>query len=166
MTFLNRLELSIRTEEQYFGDNLYAKRYQAPKTYTEATDLTRLNYQDKVEVESIMGIGSKTETILKILLRIIASGATLSSKEIRIDESNRKECFRLLYALNKKGFGSGVLHKRGRKKVGVDFITMCEIQDLYSKKRISREEAMKRFGISSLSTFYRRMAEFEKSTNG
>lgn len=164
MTYWNRLEWLIRTEEQYFGDNLYVKRYQTPKTYTEVTDLTRFNYQDRVEVESIMDIGSNTETILKILRRIVASSATLSSKEIRIDESNRKDYFHLLYALNKKAFDSGVLHKRGRKRVGVDFITMCEVQDLYSKKRISRDEAMKRLGISTLSTFYRRMAEFEKST--
>ncbi len=162
MTYLNRLEWLIRTDTQYFGDNLYVIRFEKGKKLKEANDLTKFHYKDVLEVSSIFSLSNKLETVVKILLRIVASGAELHCDELTITNDNRKDYFNLLFALNHKMFKDGIMHKRGRKKIKVSIPELDEKYRLYCEGKITRQEAMKQLHITSQSTFYRRIAEYEK----
>ncbi len=162
MTYLNRLEWLIRTDTRYFGDNLYVNRYEEKKSLTKANDLTKFHYGDKLNISSISNLGKEMKTIIKILLRIVASGAELNAPELNITNTNRKEYFNLLFTLNHKMYEEGIIHKRGRKKIKVSIPELDEKYILYCEGKITREEAMKQLNISSQSTFYRRVAEYKK----
>ena len=165
MTYLNRLEWLIRTDTKYFGDNLYVIRFEEKKILKEANDLTKFHYGDVINISSLYSLGNKLETILKIILRIVTSGAELYSPELNISNSNRKELFKLLYALNHKMYESGCIHKRGRKKIKVSMPELDEKYRLYCTGKITRKQAMEQLNISSQSTFYRRVAEYKKINN-
>ena len=165
MTYLNRLEWLIRTDKQYFGDNLYVIRFEKKKNINKANDLTVFHHGDELQIATLFSLTNKLETLIKILLRIIGSGAILHSQELNINSYNRKEYFNLLYALNHKMFEEGIMHKRGRKKIEVSIPDLDEKYRLYCQGKITREEAMKQLNISSLSTFYRRVAEYKKMSN-
>lgn len=162
MTYLNRLEWLIRTDLRYFGDNLFVIRFENKKILNEANDLTKFHYGDELNITSIFSLSNKHETIIKILLRIVASGAKLNSSELNITDLNRKVYFDLLFALNHKLFESGRMHKRGRKKKDVSIPELDEKYKQYCAGKITRFEAMEQLNISSQSTFYRRVAEYKK----
>ncbi len=165
MTYLNRLEWLIRTDTRYFGDNLYVIRFEAEKSLKEANDLTKFHYGDELNISSVSSLGNKLETIIKVLLRIVASGAKLYSPELDITDSNRKEYFKLLFAINRKLYEDGRIHKRGRKKTKVSMPELDEKYRLYCAGKITRKEAMEQLHISSQSTFYRRVAEYKRMNN-
>lgn len=162
MTYLNRLEWLIRTPTRYFGDNLYAIRYEKPKRLDEVNDLTKFNRGDNISLWTIFSMSSKQQTLIKLLLRIVASGSYLTAEEFCIDDTNRKYYFDLLYALNHKAFTDGKIHKRGRAKITVSAPKLDEIYSRYYAGKLTREQAMKALDIPSSSTFYRRIAEYKR----
>lgn len=165
MTYLNRLEWLIRTTMRYFGDNLYVIRYEESRRIDKVNDLTKFNYSDKIALNTIFSMSGKQQTIIKILLRIVASGSCLTADELRIDDKNRRDYFNLLYALNHKAFADGSIQKRGRAKIAVSVPKLDEIYNQYCAGKITRAQAMQALNIPSASTFYRRIAEYKKTYN-
>lgn len=163
MTYLNRLEWLIRTTTRYFGDNLYVIRYGKSSDIDKVNDLTKFNYGDRIALNTIFSMSGKQQTIIKILLRIAASGSYLNAEELCIDDKNRRDYFNLLYALNRKAFAEGRIQKRGRAKIAVSVPKLDEIYSRYCAGKITRSQAMQALNIPSVSTFYRRIAEYKKA---
>ncbi|MBO5486916.1 MAG: hypothetical protein J5988_08340, partial [Eubacterium sp.] len=83
MQYLNRLEWLIRTETRYSGDSLYVCR-------PDKKSLT---------VSSIGELGNRSAIISRKILEVICAGGEIVSKDIVIDDSNRKSYYELLMAL-------------------------------------------------------------------
>ena len=163
MTYLNRLEWLIRTTTRYFGDNLYVIRYENSRQLDNVNDLTKFNYGDRIALHTIFSMSGKQQTIIKILLRIVASGSYLTADELCIGDKNRRDYFNLLYALNHKAFADGSIQKRGRAKISVSMPKLDEVYSRYCAGELTREHAMQALNIPSASTFYRRIAEYKKA---
>lgn len=165
MDRLNRLEWLIRTKTRYSGDRLYVIRYD------------KLLDRKTINAASIFDLSMNNDMIKKKLLDIICAGDYFSSKELTINDANRREYYHMLMPLyinaqeiqHKKrlagieqGKSKGVY--RGKKRIRIDEIQANSIFDAYLSSGISETEAVSKLGVSR-STFFRRLKEYKKRTN-
>ena len=157
MTYLNQLEWLIRTNERYFGDNLYVKRYEDGKMLNKITSKTKFQRLDNIHINSIKDISNVLLLRLKTILNIITAGATLTSNELVINADNRKYYYEVLKSLADSEIV--IKNKVGRKKINVSLPLLEEIYNDFKLGKITEQHAMTKIGIKSRSTFYRRVAE-------
>ncbi len=161
MQYLNQLEWLIKTNTKYIGDRLYVRK---PKP-TEPFSVVNLS-------EELSHL-KRAYDIQKTLLQNICLGYTVEYNGFIIDDNNRKLCYELLYRLFnreatrlKKLQKNGINNARkngkysGRKSIHVDDTKLYEVLQKYRNHRINVEEAAGMLGMS-VSTFYRRIKEFE-----
>lgn len=173
LDYLDRLTWLIRTNTTYTGDNLYVKKY---IEHSNKTEIKEIVYNDYITINSIDNWYSETYQRIKRILDVVVSGASLQAGDFEVDNNNRKNLYELLYPLyqyeyikrkiaHEKALSNqknGIVSK-GRKRIPVSLPKLAEINDLFTKNKISEESAMKELGIHSRSTFYRRLKEFRKS---
>lgn len=178
LDYYDRFEWLIRTELTCGNDNLIVERYrQEPRqfTYEEAiADLAELQYGDCVTIPSQNSISANPSVYTERLLRLLGTGVTVSFEKegLHIDVQNRDSVMMVLrqqyYAAKlwekqrrQKGINEakqrGVY--QGRKRIPVDIVQLEKVAALFHDKIITEKEAMERLGITSRSTFYRRLRE-------
>ena len=173
LEYMDPLEWLIRTDYQYTGDNLVVDQYVEPDTQLSTKNI----YPGQSFVfDRVTDIGRNNYQRLKILLDIIVKCATLKAGDFYIDDSNRKVIYALIYPLyiveqsnrrKKQEIGIKIAKKQkkyiGRKKVAVSIPLLAEMIDKLEEKEITVKDAMIKLGISSRSTFYRRIKEFKSN---
>ena len=159
MKYLDKLEWLIKTDKIYTGDNLTVEEYNIANTKNTCKNIV---YGDKIIMEYIRDLGKSNYEIYTELLKIITLGAYLEAKDFVIDDRNRLNMYTLIYTLyrnenikrrnlQRKGIQKAITKKtyKGRKKIKVSLPKL--------------EEAMKKLGLKSKSTLYRRIREFKSS---
>lgn len=165
MTYLNQLEWLIRTYYTYAGDHFEVKRYDANRDESKT-----------IEIESIFDLSNQTKLVIKKILDIICYGNNLKSREINIDDSNRKEMYQFLVSLyendiktkrDRQRYGIDLAKDegkyKGRQKINIDILKMQDVLNRYISGEITEEKAIHELGISR-ATFFRRLKEY-KSNN-
>ena len=152
MQYLNQLEWLARTDTHYVGDRLYVRK-------------TTPAYEDDITFSRL----KRSADIQKRLLDYICAGRSFDYEGFKIDDSNRKDCYSLLYRLFCRENGrikelqaDGIKRAkaegkyRGRKAIQVDEPALDDVVRRFKSRQLSADDAAKRLGIS-LSTFYRRI---------
>lgn len=165
MQYLNPLEWLIKTDTKYIGDRLYVRKDESENVYclkTVDTDTSKLN---------------RTVDIIRKILDYICFGYDVVYDGFIIGQSNRKDCYNLLYRLYKKetkhlkqlqkdGIEKAKAEGRyrGRKGLQVDDTKLFEVCKKYRNKQISANEAAHLLNMSK-STFFRRLKKTEVNIN-
>lgn len=158
-------------------DNLIVERAEAARTITfESVNSLPPDLQptDLVTIQGFQSIAKTSHQLRKILLQILRSGAHIWN-ETESRQLSEEECSLLLNLLmvqesmeakqNKQRHQEGVALAKnsgkyaGRKKIVVDPNLFRQIAKDFRNHKVTEEEAMHRAGISSRSTFYRRLKE-------
>lgn len=161
MQYLNPLEWLIKTDTKYIGDRLYVRKAEYENIYCQKiidTKALKLN---------------RTVDIIRKLLDYICFGYDVEYDGFIISQSNRKDCYNLLYRLYKKEtkhlkqLQKDGIEKartegkyRGRKSIQVDDTKLFEVCRKYKNKQISANEAARLLNMSK-STFFRRLKKTE-----
>lgn len=178
LTYYDRFEWLIRTPLTCGNDNLIVERYREEVlefTYEEAVkNPEQIQYGDRIVIPSQSTISPNPSVYTERLLRFLGTGAVISfaKENIRIDVENRDSIMMILrqqyYAgrllarqKQKKGIDKAKQRGeyRGRKRISVDEDRLMSVAELFHAKKITEKQAMDRLGISSRSTFYRRLRE-------
>ena len=177
LDYYDRFEWLLRTDMRCGTDNLIVERAEAAQTITfESIDSLPSDLQptDLVTIQGFHSIAKTNHQLRKILLRILRSGAHIWD-ETDLRQLSEEECSLLLNLLmiqesmetmqNKQRHQEGVARAKnsgkyvGRKKIVVNQNLFRQVAADFRNHKVTEEEAMHRAGISSRSTFYRRLKE-------
>lgn len=161
LEYLNPLEWLIRTPLQYSGDSLYVVRNPHDGS------------KQMIHCDSIDELGNRNQTIIRKLLEVICSNADFVSKELTINDQNRKYLYEVLMPLfvksakyqrerQKLGIGHAREKFTGRKPISIDAPKLVEIMTDYLNGKISVQQACLVLHVSE-ATFYRRLRAFRKN---
>ena len=177
LDYYDRFEWLLRTNMRCGTDNLIVERAEAPRRFIfKSTEVLPENLQpsDCVAIKGLHSVATTSYQLRQCLLKILRSGAQIwnESEERTLSE---EECSILLQLLmlqdsletkqNKLRHQEGIARAKndgkytGRKKITVDQNLFRQIAEDFENRRITETEAMNRAGISSRSTFYRRLKE-------
>ncbi len=179
LDYYDRFEWLIRTDLMCGNDNLIVERYREPKrfTYKEAMrEVDELQYGDRIQIQNQEEVSRNPAVYTEKMLRLLATGAVVSFEQegLQIDMDNRDSAMMLLrqqyYAAKlweqkrhqagvNRAKGRGVY--RGRQRIPVDPERLRETSMLFRQKKLTEKQAMERLGLTSRSTFYRRLKELE-----
>ncbi len=101
------------------------------------------------------------------ILQNLGARCEFNIGDIEVDDSNRLvliQAYLNQYRLIEKTYYKKMSKNIGRSKIEVPIVLMKEVTFLYERKIISLREAMKRTGIKSEATFYRRLKEYRQSS--
>ena len=177
LDYYDRFEWLLRTDMRCGTDNLIVERAEVARTITfESINSLPPDLQpaDLVSIQGFQSIAKTSRQLRKILLQILRSGAHIWD-ETESHQLSEEECSLLLNLLmvqesmeakqNKQRHQEGVAQAKnsgkyaGRKKIAVDPNLFRQIAKDFRNHKVTEEEAMHRAGISSRSTFYRRLKE-------
>ena len=179
LDYYDRFEWLLRTNMRCGTDNLIVERAEGPRRFVFESDETLpadLQPSDCVSIEGLHSVASTSYQLRRCLLQILRSGAQLwdESEERMLSE---EECSTLLKLLmiqetleakqTRIKHQEGVIRAKkegkysGRKKIDVDKNLLRQVTEDFEKKKITEAEAMRRAGLSSRSTFYRRLKEIK-----
>lgn len=176
LDYYDRFEWLLRTNMRCGTDNLIVERSVSARNIHIAEEATLVDLQpnDVVVIDDFRQIASTSNRLRQKLLNVLRSGAhiylTAEDRVLTEDECNL--LLQLIMAqyeldvLNQKHERQQGIEKAqrdgkysGRKRICVDEHLLQRIAKDFEEQRISESEAMKRAGISSRSTFYRRLRE-------
>ena len=177
LDYYDRFEWLLRTNMRCGTDNLIVEHAEEARHIPfESVESLPDNLQpsDCIAIKGLQSIATTNHQLRKILLQILRSGAQIwDESEARL--LSEEECSLLLNLLmlqesmekkqNKQRHQEGVTRAKkdgkyvGRKKITVDQNLFRQIAEDFRARKINEEEAMARSGISSRSTFYRRLKE-------
>ena len=177
LDYYDRFAWLLRTDMRCGTDNLIVERAEAARTITfESINSLPSDLQpaDLVTIQGFQSIAKTSYQLRKILLQILRSGAHIWD-ETDSRQLSEEECSLLLNLLmvqesmeskqNKQRHQEGIAQAKnsgkyaGRKKIVVDPNLFRQIAKDFRNHKVTEEEAMHRAGISSRSTFYRRLKE-------
>lgn len=161
MNYLNRLEWLIRTDTRYSGDKLYVIRPDFPR----------------IEVSSLDELGCRSAMVCRKVLEVICAGGDIVTKELQVNDKNRKELYDIFMILYKKerkyiderrkeGIKEAAKNGsyKGRKRLKIDRLELDDTFQMYDDKIINGKAAADKMNIS-MSTFYRRYREYKERVN-
>jgi hypothetical protein len=179
LDYYDRLEWLIRTPMRAANDNLIVERMRKDKEvfiYNHSNkNISSLQYGDEVVVDSMQDFGSTPSSLSRTLANILFAGVNINVKTKEKIYSNVERSVLIpvviaeFYAvmrerksLQKKGISSARSEEKykGRAKIKVDKSKFEKALKKFKTKQITIEEAMSLSGISSRSTFYRRINNF------
>lgn len=176
LSHYDRFEWLIRTGLSCGSDNLVMERYREGTSeyrYGKEKVLPEMiRYGDRVIAESQAVISENPAVYTEKLLKLLAAGAEIvfEKERIVIDEKNRScvmtilgyQCYqKKLFQIKKHERGvteaknRGVY--RGRKPIVIDERILRKVSEQFHTKKITESQAMKRLGLTSRSTFYRKL---------
>ena len=177
LDYYDRFEWLLRTNMRCGTDNLIVERAEEARHIPfEAGKSLPDNLQpgDCVAIRSLQSIAATNHQLRKTLLQILRSGAQILD-ETEARHLSEEECSLLLKLLmlqesmenrqNKQRHMEGVAQAKkdgkyvGRKRIAIDQNLFRQIAEDFRSHKISEEDAMRRSGITSRSTFYRRLKE-------
>ena len=178
LDYYDRFEWLIRTDMRAGVDNLIVERIAEPRRikFDSGVELPEnLQPGDCIVIQGMDTIALTSKQLRDRLSRILCSGAQIwNAAEERY--LSKEECSTLLSFLivqekldrhqKKKHHQEGVEKAKqagkysGRKRISIDYNLLEEVIKEFDDRKITEEEAMKRIGIASRSTFYRRLKEF------
>ncbi len=172
----DRFEWLIRTRLSCGNDNLVIERYRdrvSSYRYEEQKILPEMiQYGDRVIVKSHRAISENPTVYTEKIFRLLGAGAEIvfEKEGIRIDGKNRSSVMSVLgyqcyqtRLLQMKKHEKGVLEAkkrgvyRGRKPIVLDELTLRKVSEQFHTKKITESQAMRRLGLTSRSTFYRKL---------
>lgn len=180
LDYYDRFEWLLRTDMRCGTDNLIVERIRTPRRIVLRTDDVlpeKLQPEDEIVIHGLQGVATTSRGLRQTLLCILRSGARI------VDETEGRvitpaECRMMLRLLlyqealekmqSKRNQKEGIETAKaagkyaGRKRISVDPNLLEQIAEEFRNRRITEEEAMKRLGVSSRSTFYRRLKEIRK----
>lgn len=179
LDYYDRFEWLLRTDMHCGIDNLIVERASVARNLNiEASKELPDDLQpdDCVLIPSFESISSSNKKMRQCLIKVLRSGA-----QIRDEQEDRllskEECnilLRMLMAQDaldnrvyKESQSHGIQKAKeagkyaGRKKIMLDSNLMTNVFCDFKQRRITESEAMQRIGVTSRSTFYRRLKEFE-----
>lgn len=177
LDYYDRFEWLLRTNMRCGTDNLIVERAEEPRRFIFRAGIALpadLQPSDCVSIEGMQSVASTSYQLRQYLLQILRSGAQIwDESEERI--LSEEECSILLKVLmvqevlenkqNRLRRQEGVIRAKkegkyvGRKKIDVDRNLLRQVAEDFDKQKITEAEAMRRAGLSSRSTFYRRLRE-------
>ncbi len=180
LDYYDRFEWMLRAHMRCGTDNLIVERAVPARRFQYEPGqpiLEDLQPDDCVVIRGLDSMGASNRQLRGSLLSILRSGAHIldESEERRWSE---KECSLLLRLLmiqddldsrnrkNAQEEGIRAAKKEGkytgRKRLAIDTNLLRQIAEEFEKHQITEEEAMRRAGIGSRSTFYRRLREIRR----
>lgn len=179
LDYYDRFEWLLRTNSRCANDNLTVDRLrQGVQTfrYSKSLRMADIQYGDTVIVDDIKSLASTAPTFTKTLLSLLYSGANICNRdgEMIISAAERTTAILLLSAqvelakqnrlkVQKTGIEKAKNRGKytGRKPIEVNTAVMEELAAQLDSKIINVPLAMKRLGLTSRSTFYRKLKAFE-----
>lgn len=177
LTYYDRFEWLLRSNMRAGTDNLIVERAEPARriSYESIGSLPEnLQPSDCVVIQSFRSIATTNHQLRKSLLQILRSGAHIGDEAEGRDLSE-EECSLLLNFLLlqesldndqiRQHHKEGVVRAKnegkyaGRKRIAVDPNLFRQVASDFRSHKISEDEAMQRTGITSRSTFYRRLKE-------
>ena len=179
LDYYDRFEWLLRTNMRCGTDNLIVERSVSARNIhiAEESALVDLQPNDVVVIDDFRQIASTSNRLRQKLLNVLRSGAHiyLAAENRVLTEDECNLLLQLIMAqyeldvLNQKHERQQGIEKAqrdgkysGRKRICVDEHLLQRIAKDFEEQRISESEAMKRAGIFSRSTFYRRLRELRK----
>lgn len=178
LDYYDRLEWLIRTPMRAANDNLIVERMRDTKETIDFNrsrkDTNHLQYGDEVIVDSIQDFGGTHGSLTQTLAGILFAGADIYAKaENRVFSKTERSAlipfviaeYHAVVRERKSLQGKGISTARtagkykGRAKTAIDNTKFLEALKKFKTKQITIDEAMSISGVSSRSTFYRRMKE-------
>ena len=151
LEYMDPIEYLIRTNLQYFGDNLYVTPYRDAERFELEQDFGKLN----------------TFSIIRETLQHINHGDEVIFNGQTIDDSNRKlfhDLFLFLYAKSfnarKEAQAQGISKAKkegkykGRRPKHVDLSAFLDFEEKIKQNKLTTKEAAEKLGIN-LSKYYR-----------
>ena len=178
LDYYDRFEWLLRTEMRAANDNLIVERRRLQETAEQfAPDvISKLQYGDKVIVESLEAIADTTSGFADVIFSIVTSGVDVITKsgQVLIDAATRAAMIpyvitqriisrRERKANRQKGIETAKKDGKytGRKPIVVDETALRQVVKELDEGIITVEEAMRRTKINSRSTFYRKLKKLQ-----
>lgn len=178
LDYYDRFEWLLRTEMRAANDNLIVERRRLQETAEQfAPDvISRLQYGDKVIVESLEAIADTTAGFADVMFSIVTSGVDVITKsgQVLIDAATRAAMIpyvitqRIISRRERKAKRQKGIEKAkkdgkytGRKPIVVDETALRQVAMELDEGIITVEEAMRRTKINSRSTFYRKLKKLQ-----
>ena len=178
LDYYDRLEWLIRTPMRAANDNLIVERMRDTKEIIDFNQskkgLSLLQYGDEIIVDSIQDFGRTPGSLTQTLAKVLFAGADIKVKELDRVFSKTERSALIPFVIAEyyaairerkslQAEGISVARKdgkyKGRAKTAIDNIKFLEALNKFRTKQITIDEAMSLSGISSRSTFYRRIKE-------
>lgn len=178
LDYYDRFEWLIRTNLTCGNDNLIVERFREESRqmrYREAIEqFDDIQREDCIIAKNQNEISQNPIIYAERMTCLMATGACIvfEEEEWEITWENRDSIMRVLrqqYYAGKlmqiknrqKGIDAAKSQGKykGRKRIAIDEEQLQKTARLFHEKKISEQEAMRRLGVSSRSTFYRRMRE-------
>lgn len=181
MDYYDRFEWMLRAHMRCGTDNLIVERATPARQfkYDESQSLPDdLQPDDCVAISSLSSMGTSNRQLRNGLLSVLRSGSHIfdESESRMLSEEERSMLLKLfliqeeLDAKNRKtAQASGIQAAKaegkytGRKRLSVDTNLLRQVAGSFEKHQITEKEAMRRTGIKSRSTFYRRLREIRSN---
>ncbi len=131
----------------------------------------RLSLKSDAFYDKIIDKEISTNDIYKTIsftLKKLGTRVTMVIGDLEVNDKNRTDIIKnYIYLYNKVSIYYDKKSKgnRGRQKQTVSFVVLNEIRKQYLSGVITIDEAVKRSGLSSKRTFYRRLKELNESEN-
>ena len=179
LDYYDRFEWLLRTKTRCANDNLVVDRLRPGVQtfrYSKSLQIADIQYGDTIIVDDLKNLATTAPKFTNNLLRLLYSGANICNRdgEMIISAAERTTAILLLSAqveLAKKNRSkvqkTGIEKARnrgvyaGRKPIEVNAAVLEEIAAQLDSKIISVPLAMKRLGLTSRSTFYRKLKAFK-----
>lgn len=182
LDYYDRFEWLLRTETKCGDDNLIVVR--KPEENHDRVNLTQLNCRYlfpgyEIEIQSLDDFGSSSAKLIDEMYQLLQSGSRIFIRsENRYIEDNERRT--MLYLLKNMMLSSDRYNRmrredgireakekgkyRGRKPIDIDSQLLKRVSYEFNHHMISEQEAMKQLGLSSRSTFYRKIKDFSESS--
>lgn len=182
LDYYDRFEWLLRTPLRSGNDNLIVERKRAEKyTFEYSKDiLPQIQYGDCVIVENLEKIADSETGFSSAMFELVATGVEVidSTGKYLIESTQRETLMHVLFAqrmlayrerLQKQNAGIEKAKKegkyRGRKPLDVDLQLLEQVAKELDQKLITVPVAMKRLGLTSRSTFYRKLKQVKENVS-
>ena len=179
LDYYDRFEWLLRTNMRAANDNLIVERRRQEKqiqNYTQQSIAT-LQYGDTVIIDRIESIATTSARLSEIIFKLVANGIDVVGQDGRqiIDSTARQAMLQVMLVQRSMEQREHAKKRRqgietakqegkyqGRKPIEVDENTLRQVAKELDSGIINVAEAMKRTGIASRSTFYRKLKQLKK----
>ncbi len=175
LDYYDRFEWLLRSEARCGDDNLIVVR--KPTDHREIYGFENLNIAmltpyDTLYVYSLSDLSTTNASIVRDIYQILQSGVSIyiESENRYLHPEERKTMLYLLNnllismernTLNNRQYGRNAARAQGRytgrKPIEIDYRLLKRVAYEFEHGYVSEEEAMRRLGINSRSTFYRKL---------